>query len=123
MQRYSEYEGDDDVIVIDNEPLYEESDFFASVPTDLEETASDTLRMWLCEVKKIELLTVEEEIELAKKIEQGDKQARKVFIERNLRLVVSLAWRYRGRLSPREKEVLRLKKRGLTPSEIKASEK
>ncbi|WP_415853190.1 RNA polymerase sigma factor RpoD [Thermoanaerobacter kivui] len=55
------------------------------------------VRMYLKEIGKIPLLTPEEEIELAKRIEQGDEEAKKRLIEANLRLVVSIAKRYVGR--------------------------
>ncbi|HBT49957.1 MAG: RNA polymerase sigma factor [Caldanaerobacter subterraneus] len=57
----------------------------------------DPVRMYLKEIGKIPLLTPEEEIELAKRIEQGDEEAKKRLIEANLRLVVSIAKRYVGR--------------------------
>jgi len=57
----------------------------------------DPVRMYLKEIGKIPLLTPEEEIELAKRIEQGDEEAKKRLAEANLRLVVSIAKRYVGR--------------------------
>ncbi|MCD8084235.1 MAG: RNA polymerase sigma factor RpoD [Clostridiales bacterium] len=57
----------------------------------------DPVRMYLKEIGKIPLLTTEEEIELAKRMEQGDEEARKRLAEANLRLVVSIAKRYVGR--------------------------
>ncbi|HOJ92279.1 MAG TPA: RNA polymerase sigma factor RpoD [Dictyoglomaceae bacterium] len=53
--------------------------------------------MYLKEIGKIPLLTPEEEVELAKRVEQGDEEAKKKLIEANLRLVVSVAKRYIGR--------------------------
>ena len=65
----------------------------------LEEEANvaDPVRMYLKEIGKIPLLTAEEEIELAKKISEGDAEAKKRMIEANLRLVVSVAKHYLGR--------------------------
>ena len=57
----------------------------------------DPVRMYLKEIGKVPLLTAEEEIELAKKIELGDEKAKQKLAEANLRLVVSIAKRYVGR--------------------------
>ena len=58
---------------------------------------TDPVRMYLKEIGKIDLLTTEEELELAKKISEGDEEAKKRMIEANLRLVVSVAKHYLGR--------------------------
>ena len=60
-------------------------------------STDDPVRMYLKEIGKIPLLTAEEEIELAKKMEEGDPVAKKRLAESNLRLVVSIAKRYTGR--------------------------
>ncbi len=57
----------------------------------------DPVRMYLKEIGKVPLLSAEEEIELAQRMEQGDQEARKRLAEANLRLVVSIAKRYVGR--------------------------
>ena len=57
----------------------------------------DPVRMYLKEIGKVPLLSMEEEIELAKKIELGDEDAKQRLAEANLRLVVSIAKRYVGR--------------------------
>ena len=57
----------------------------------------DSVRMWLREIGKTPLLTMAEEISLAKRIEAGDEEAKAVLTEANLRLVVSIAKRYSGR--------------------------
>jgi len=57
----------------------------------------DPVRMYLKEIGRVPLLTPEEEVELAKRMEMGDKQAKARLIEANLRLVVSIAKRYVGR--------------------------
>ena len=57
----------------------------------------DPVRMYLKEIGKVPLLSQDEEIELAKKIELGDEEAKKKLAESNLRLVVSIAKRYAGR--------------------------
>lgn len=57
----------------------------------------DPVKIYLKEIGRVPLLTSEEEIELAKKIQEGDKEAKKRLAEANLRLVVSIAKRYGGR--------------------------
>ena len=57
----------------------------------------DSVRMWLREIGKTPLLTMIQEISLAKRIEAGDYEAKAVLTEANLRLVVSIAKRYSGR--------------------------
>jgi len=64
---------------------------------DISELADDSVRMYLREIGKIPLLTGLEEVDLAKKILQGDKQAKKRLAEANMRLVVSIAKKYIGR--------------------------
>src|SRR5690606_19180958 len=58
---------------------------------------SDSVRMYLKEIGRVELLSAEEEVELAQRIEQGDKEAKRRLAEANLRLVVSIARKYAGR--------------------------
>ena len=57
----------------------------------------DPVRMYLKEIGKVALLTAEEEVELAKRMEAGDEEAKRCLVEANLRLVVSIAKRYVGR--------------------------
>ncbi len=66
-----------------------------SVPDGV--SIEDPVRMYLKEIGKVPLLSAEEEIELAKKMEDGDEEAKKKLAEANLRLVVSIAKRYVGR--------------------------
>ena len=66
-----------------------------SVPDSI--NIEDPVRMYLKEIGKVPLLTAEEEIELAKRMEAGDEEAKKRLAEANLRLVVSIAKRYVGR--------------------------
>lgn len=63
----------------------------------LGDIADDSVRMYLREIGKIPLLTSDEEVKLAKKVEKGDIWARKRLAEANLRLVVSIAKKYIGR--------------------------
>ncbi|MFO7264747.1 MAG: RNA polymerase sigma factor RpoD [Bacillota bacterium] len=79
----------DDVSEISDEDL--DLDLPAGIGLD------DPVRMYLKEIGRVPLLTAEEEVELAKRIEQGDEEARRKLIEANLRLVVSIAKRYVGR--------------------------
>lgn len=60
-------------------------------------TINDPVRMYLKEIGQIKLLTYEEELELADRIQAGDEEAKKTLAEANLRLVVSIAKRYVGR--------------------------
>lgn len=62
-----------------------------------EGTISDPVRMYLKEIGRIPLLTFDEEIELAKRVEKGDRMAKQKLITSNLRLVVSIAKKYVGR--------------------------
>ncbi|OIP80524.1 RNA polymerase sigma factor RpoD [Candidatus Peregrinibacteria bacterium CG22_combo_CG10-13_8_21_14_all_44_10] len=63
----------------------------------LQEIANDSIRMYLCEIGKVNLLTAKEEADLARRIEKGDQSAKKQLAEANLRLVVSIAKKYIGR--------------------------
>jgi RNA polymerase primary sigma factor len=63
---------------------------------DLAEATTDALQLFLNEMGKYRLLTAEEEVELAKRIERGDTEAKDLMINSNLRLVVSIAKRYQG---------------------------
>jgi len=72
-----------------------EEDIDLSIPEGV--GIDDPVRMYLKEIGRIPLLTPEEEIELAKRMEQGDEEAKRRLIEANLRLVVSIAKRYVGR--------------------------
>ncbi len=84
---------DDDVLLDDSVENYEEIDL--SVPEGV--SIEDPVRMYLKEIGKVPLLSADEEIELAKRMEDGDDEARKRLAEANLRLVVSIAKRYVGR--------------------------
>ncbi len=67
------------------------------VDIDVSALSNDSVQMYLREIGKVPLLKPEEEIELAKRIEKGDAEARKRLAEANLRLVVSIAKKYTGR--------------------------
>lgn len=88
---------DDDVDIekLDDEEEVELDKIDLSVPEGV--SIEDPVRMYLKEIGKVSLLTADEEIELAKRMEQGDEEAKKRLAEANLRLVVSIAKRYVGR--------------------------
>ena len=83
----------DDIISDEEEVDMENIDL--SVPEGV--SIEDPVRMYLKEIGKVPLLSAEREIELAKRMEEGDEEARKELAEANLRLVVSIAKRYVGR--------------------------
>jgi RNA polymerase primary sigma factor len=64
------------------------------------EVSTDALQLFLKDIGKVELLTAAQEVELAKKIERGDDNAKRQMVEANLRLVVSIAKRYRNQGLP-----------------------
>ena len=88
---------DEDIILdVDDEPTEEELENIEfSVPDGV--SIEDPVRMYLKEIGKVPLLSADEEVELAKRVEQGDEEAKKKLAEANLRLVVSIAKRYVGR--------------------------
>jgi RNA polymerase primary sigma factor len=65
-----------------------------ALAVDLSKLSADSIQMYLKEIGKIPLLTSEEEVELAKRKEKGDKEAERKIIEANLRLVVSIAKKF-----------------------------
>ena len=91
----------EDDALLDNEDMHMEEDevdlenIDLSVPEGV--SIEDPVRMYLKEIGKVPLLSAEEEIELAKRMENGDQAAKKRLAEANLRLVVSIAKRYVGR--------------------------
>ncbi|AZU63361.1 RNA polymerase sigma factor RpoD [Neobacillus mesonae] len=107
MDEFYEYLGDQGIeLVGDSEEedpsikdLSKEDDEFdlndLSVPPGVK--INDPVRMYLKEIGRVDLLSAEEEIDLAHRIEQGDEEAKRRLAEANLRLVVSIAKRYVGR--------------------------
>ena len=86
--------GDEDDIILSEEDeveIIDDVDVLEGVSTE------DPVRMYLKEIGNVPLLSTEEEIELAKKVEEGDEAAKKKLTEANLRLVVSIAKKYVGR--------------------------
>ena len=84
--------------IVDADPnanANQDEDLDISVPEGI--SIDDPVRMYLKEIGKVPLLTAEEEIELAKRMEEGDEEAKHRLSEANLRLVVSIAKRYVGR--------------------------
>ena len=81
----------------DTPPNGEDPKKVAKAHTNLKEIANDSVRMYLSEIGRVELLTGDEEIKLATAIEKGDSAAKQKLAEANLRLVVSIAKKYIGR--------------------------
>ncbi len=86
---------DDEEIILTEEDEVDVEDIDLTVPDGI--SIEDPVRMYLKEIGKVPLLSAEEEIELAKKMEMGDLEAKQRLAEANLRLVVSIAKRYVGR--------------------------
>ena len=86
---------DMDIDKLDDEEEVELDKIDLSVPEGV--SIEDPVRMYLKEIGKVSLLTADEEIELAQRMEKGDENAKKRLAEANLRLVVSIAKRYVGR--------------------------
>ena len=87
-------EPDEEMLLAEEEEVDVEN-IDLSVPDGV--SIEDPVRMYLKEIGKVPLLSAEEEIELAKKMEEGDEEAKTKLAEANLRLVVSIAKRYVGR--------------------------
>ena len=93
--KMSEDVEEDDDIILDDEDEINIEKIDLSVPDGV--GLEDPVRMYLKEIGKVPLLSAEEEIEYAKRMEQGDEEAKQRLAEANLRLVVSIAKRYVGR--------------------------
>ena len=94
--RITDDDVDDEMLLdVDDEDEIEVEKIDLSVPDGV--SIEDPVRMYLKEIGKVPLLSAEEEIELAKRMELGDQEAKKRLAEANLRLVVSIAKRYVGR--------------------------
>jgi RNA polymerase primary sigma factor len=86
-----------EIAVKDTEEEEEEQEK-ATEPEPLEGISiDDPVRMYLKEIGRVPLLTAQEEVELAKRMERGDEEAKRKLIEANLRLVVAIAKKYVGR--------------------------
>ncbi len=85
--------GDDDIDLSD----VEEEDLVDPVDLAAEYNLDDPVRMYLKEIGQIKLLSAEEEVDLAKRVSEGDQNAKNKLTEANLRLVVSIAKKYSGR--------------------------
>ena len=86
---------DDEEIILSEEDEVDMENIDLSIPDGV--SVEDPVRMYLKEIGKVPLLSAEEEIELAQRMEEGDEDAKKRLAEANLRLVVSIAKRYVGR--------------------------
>ena len=72
----------------------------AEAEAEAREVSTDTLQLFLKDIGRVPLLTAAQEVELAKRIERGDHGAKQAMVEANLRLVVSIAKRYRNQGLP-----------------------
>ncbi|WP_167958311.1 RNA polymerase sigma factor RpoD [Anaerosporobacter faecicola] len=86
---------EDDMLLDEEEEIEDLEKIDLSVPEGI--SVEDPVRMYLKEIGKVPLLSADEEISLAKRMEEGDENAKKRLAEANLRLVVSIAKRYVGR--------------------------
>ena len=93
--RITEDDVDDEEIILTEEDEVDVENIDLSIPDGI--SIEDPVRMYLKEIGKVPLLSAEEEIELAQRMEEGDQEAKKRLSEANLRLVVSIAKRYVGR--------------------------
>ena len=84
-------DGDIDLTGLEEEELVDPVDLAAEYSLD------DPVRMYLKEIGQVKLLSAEEEVELAKRVSEGDQNAKNKLTEANLRLVVSIAKKYSGR--------------------------
>ena len=84
-------DGDIDLTGLEEEDLVDPVDLAAEYSLD------DPVRMYLKEIGQVKLLSTEEEVELAKRVAEGDQEAKNKLTEANLRLVVSIAKKYSGR--------------------------
>ena len=82
---------------MDEVPDNDEEELVGPLELAAEYNLDDPVRMYLKEIGQVKLLTAEEEIELAKRVSEGDKKAKDRLTEANLRLVVSIAKKYSGR--------------------------
>ena len=89
-------DSEDDILLTDNEEIeiISDVDVLEGVSTE------DPVRMYLKEIGNVPLLSGDEEVELARRVEEGDEEAKKKLTEANLRLVVSIAKKYVGRGMP-----------------------
>ena len=88
----------DEELLLSDEDEVDMENLDLSIPDGI--SIEDPVRMYLKEIGKVPLLSAEEEIELAKRMENGDQEAKKRLAEANLRLVVSIAKKYVGRGMP-----------------------
>src|SRR3954451_7853642 len=88
------------VEIVDPQAAAVDAKVAAPLDQSVREVSTDALELFLKDIGKVELLTAAQEVELAKRIERGDHCAKQEMVEANLRLVVSIAKRYRNQGLP-----------------------
>jgi RNA polymerase primary sigma factor len=98
------FEAEREFALVEPPPVLEPADALDEAVADEEplalEVSTDSLQLFLKDIGKVDLLTAAQEVELAKRIERGDDRAKQQMVEANLRLVVSIAKRYRNQGLP-----------------------
>jgi RNA polymerase primary sigma factor len=93
---------DDEALEVEDAPVAAEivAEIELEIDDDIPEVSTDALQLFLKDIGRVPLLTAAQEVELAKRVERGDDGAKRHMIEANLRLVVSIAKRYRNQGLP-----------------------
>src|SRR5580765_5180978 len=99
MQRARQRRASATSLFAGNARIFREKDLVSIERTDTDGVL-DPLQLFLNDIGKVDLLSAAQEVELAKRIERGDHRAKQEMVEANLRLVVSIAKRYRGQGLP-----------------------
>jgi RNA polymerase primary sigma factor len=96
----SGYEAEGEFELVEPPPAIDPADELVEEEPLALEVSTDSLQLFLKDIGKVDLLTAAQEVELAKRIERGDDRAKQEMVEANLRLVVSIAKRYRNQGLP-----------------------
>ena len=88
------------VEIVDGQATEADAKAEARLDASVREVSTDALQLFLKDIGKVDLLTAAQEVELAKRIERGDHGAKQAMVEANLRLVVSIAKKYRNQGLP-----------------------
>ncbi len=87
----------EEIVEVEVESASDKKDKRKKKEAEFKEIANDSIRLYLCEIGRVDLLTAKEEVDLARRIAKGDQAAKAKLAEANLRLVVSIAKKYIGR--------------------------